>query len=159
MAWQATSRCAEAVVAAARGNYDIADRQFESALGIHQRYHLAWGEADTLQYWGRALAAAGDRVRAAEKFDAAIENHRSRGVGPRFIEWLTADKMRALGGTDPDDLAAAVTAESKVTGTFRREGEFWTISYDAHHFPAEGCEGPSLHRLPARTSGAAHPRP
>ncbi len=89
---------AEAVVAATRGNYDIAERQFESALAIHQKYHLGWAEADTLHCWGRALAAAGDLARAAENFDAAIENHRSRGVGPRLIEWLQADKMRALAG-------------------------------------------------------------
>ena len=124
---------AEAVVAAARGNYDIAYRQFESALAIHRRYHLAWWEADTLQYWGRALAAAGDRARAAEKFDAAIENQRARGVGPRFLEWLTADKMRALGRQptqkDIGSASQSPKVDSKVMGTFRKEGEFWTISY------------------------------
>jgi len=124
---------AEGVVAAERGNYDIAYKHFESALAIHQRYHLAWGEAHTLQYWGRALAAAGDRARAAKKFDAALENHRSRGVGPRFLEWLMADKMRALGASPTQiDLPAngqSVSAKSNATDTFRREGEFWTVTY------------------------------
>ena len=136
---------AKAVVGAARGNYDIAERQFESALAIHRKYRGAWEEADTLQYWGRALAAAGDRIRATEKFDAAIENHRSRGVGPRFIEWLTGDKMRALGPTPRQTEVGGANqtqqAESKVTGAFRREGEFWTISYPDNTFRLKDAKG------------------
>jgi tetratricopeptide (TPR) repeat protein len=135
---------AEAIVGAERGNYDSAERQFESAMVIHQKYHLAWDEADTLQYWGRALAAAGDRTRAAEKFDAAIENHRSRGVGPRFLAWLTADKMHSLGrstGSDFDGAGQSHQPESKVAGTFRREGEFWTISYRDATFRLKDAKG------------------
>jgi tetratricopeptide (TPR) repeat protein len=147
---------AEGVVAAALGNYDIAYKQFESALAIHQRYHLAWGEAGTLQYWGRALAAAGDRARAADKFDAAIENHRSRGVGPRFIEWLTADKIRTLGPEPTQiDLGAngrAAAANLTSTGEFRREGEFWTISYAGATFRLKDAKG--LHYI---TYLLAHP--
>ena len=103
---------AEAVVEAARGNYENSSRLFASALEIHQRYHAAWEEADTLQFWGRALASAGDRSRAAEKFDAAIEAHRARGVGPRFLEWLTADKTRALGPQRPGPTLAAPSSLS-----------------------------------------------
>ena len=135
---------AEAAYQTARGNYEIADRLSESALAVHRRYHTAWEEADTLQCWGRALAAAGDRIRAAEKFDAAIENHRSRGVGPRFLEWLTADKMRALGQLTQTDLGGAKKpqqAASKVAAAFRREGEFWTISYDAATFRLKDAKG------------------
>jgi tetratricopeptide (TPR) repeat protein len=128
----------EAVVGAQRGNYDIAYRQFEAALEIHKKYHLAWDEAYALQYWGRALAAAGDRIRAAEKFDGAIENHRSRGVGPRFLEWLTADKMRALGGSTSQ---SKQPADSKLTATFRKEGEFWTISYHTSTFRLRDAKG------------------
>ncbi len=237
---------AEGVVEAASGHYEVAYRHFETALAIHRKYHLALEEADTLQFWGRALAAAGDRAGAAEKFDAAVENHRTRGVGPRFLEKLTADKMRALGSNQTQiassDARELDSTKSKSTAEFRREGEFWTIAYggatfrlkdakglhyiayllahpgqrihvldlvqavegsaangrplsqaesdpdrrghqwpfrfregerdrrvptrrrvlDRHlrrrHFPAEGREGPSLCRLPARTSGAAHPR-
>jgi len=137
---------AEAIVAAGRGNYDIAESQFESALTIHQKYHLAWDEADTLQYWGRALAAAGDRIRAARKFDAAIENHRSRGVGPRFLDWLMADKTRALGATPiQTEIRGASLPDSattsKVTGTFRRDGKFWTINYDGISLRLKNAKG------------------
>ncbi len=136
---------AEAIVLAARGDYNLSYRQFESALAIHQRYHLAWAEADTLQFWGRALAAAGDRSRAAEKFDAAIENHRSRGVGPRFLDWLAADKMRALetapAQTDISGASHSDSAKSKVTGAFRKEGDFWTVTYDGTTFRLKDAKG------------------
>jgi tetratricopeptide (TPR) repeat protein len=85
---------AEAVVAAAQGEYTVAETHFEKAIAIFQNYCLPWEEADTLQYWGRALLAAGDRPQAVEKFDAAIEIYRSRGAGARFIEYVMADKNR-----------------------------------------------------------------
>ena len=85
---------AEAVVAAARGESPVAEAHFEKAIATYRRYSLPWEEADTLQYWGRALLAAGERARAIEKFDAAIEIYRSRGAGGRFIEYVMADKKR-----------------------------------------------------------------
>ena len=88
---------AEAVVAAAQGEYSPAEAHFEKAIVTFHRYCLPWEEADTLQYWGRALVAAGEPPRAIEKFDAAIEIYRSRGAGARFIEYVIADKMRAQG--------------------------------------------------------------
>ncbi len=135
---------AEAVVAAARGDLDIADRQFEAALAIHQKYHLALEKPVTQWNWGQALAGFGDRVRSAEKFDAAVEIYRSLGVGPRFIEFVIADKARMLGPTpthiDSGDAKQSHT-ESKLTGTFRREGEFWTINYDATTFRLKDAKG------------------
>jgi tetratricopeptide (TPR) repeat protein len=88
---------AEAVVAAAQREYSAAETHFEKAIATFQRYCLPWEEADTLQYWGRALLAASERARAIEKFDAAIEIYRLRGAGTRFIEYVMADKMRADG--------------------------------------------------------------
>jgi len=86
---------AGAVVAAAQGKYAPAEDQFKKAIATFQHYCLPWEEADTLQYWGRALLAAGERTRAIEKFDAAIEIYHSHGAGKRFIEYVMADKMRA----------------------------------------------------------------
>jgi tetratricopeptide (TPR) repeat protein len=86
---------AEAVVAGAQREYAVADTQFEKAIATFQRYCLPWEEADTLQYWGRALHVAGERTRAIEKFDAAVEIYRSRGAGARFVEYVIADKIRA----------------------------------------------------------------
>jgi tetratricopeptide (TPR) repeat protein len=88
---------AEAVVAAAQREYSAAEAHFEKASMAFQRYCLPWEEADTLQYWGRSLLAAGERARAIEKFNAAIEIYCSRGAGTRFIEYVIADKRRAEG--------------------------------------------------------------
>jgi tetratricopeptide (TPR) repeat protein len=76
---------AEAVVAAAQGENAAAETHFKEAIATFQHYCLPWEEADTLQYWGRALLAAGERSRDLEKLDAAIEIYRSRGAGARFI--------------------------------------------------------------------------
>ena len=86
---------AEAVVAAAQGEYAVAETHFQKAIATFQRYSLPWEEADTFQYWGRALLAAGEHARAIEKFDAAVEIYRSRGAGTSFIEFVMADKRRA----------------------------------------------------------------
>ena len=153
---------AEAAVEAARGNYESACRLLESALAIHRTYHAAWDEADTLELWGRVLAAAGDHPSAAEKFDAAIENHRSRGVGPRYLEKLTAEKIMALRKTPAQTSVGRLShdgsAEPKTSAVLRREGEFWTITYAGATFRLKRRERPSLHLIPARTSRAAHPR-
>ena len=136
---------AEAAVEAAHGNYENSYPLLTTALAIHRKYHAAWDEADTLELWGRVLAAAGDRIKATEKFDAAIESHRSRGVGPRFLEYLNAEKMRALGPRPTqNDIGGAKQsqqAESKVTGAFRREGEFWTITYRGTTFRLKDAKG------------------
>jgi tetratricopeptide (TPR) repeat protein len=141
--------CAEAVLAAARGNYDLADHRFASALAIQRQYHLMMAESFVLQNWGRALAAGGDRGRAAEKFDAAIELNRSRGVGPRFLDWQTADKMSAL-GTSPIRIGIGAdlrlnSTKPSLTGAFRRDGKFWTISYSGISFRLKNAKG--LHYL------------
>jgi class 3 adenylate cyclase len=115
---------AEAVLAAARGQFSGADGHFERAIANFQQYCRPWEEADTLQYWGRALLAANERTRAIEKFDAAIQIYRSRGAGTRFIEYVLADKMRAQGSkssladveaplTDSIHVVAAVVAREQ----------------------------------------------
>ena len=86
---------AEAVAAAAQGEYAAAETHFRKAIGTFQHYCLPWEEADTLQYWGRALLSAGDNARAIEKLDAAIEIYCSRGAGTRFTDYVMADKTRA----------------------------------------------------------------
>jgi tetratricopeptide (TPR) repeat protein len=85
---------AEAVLAGAQREYSMAEAHFKKAIATFQRYCLPWEEADTLKYWGRALLRAGERARAIEKFDAAIQIYRSRGAGTRFIDCVMVDKTR-----------------------------------------------------------------
>jgi tetratricopeptide (TPR) repeat protein len=86
---------AEAAVAAAKGENAAAVTHFKKAIATFQHYCLPWEQADTLQCWGRALLAAGERARAIEKFDAALEIYHSHGAGARFVEYVMADKGRA----------------------------------------------------------------
>jgi class 3 adenylate cyclase len=92
----------EAVVAAAQNEYSVAEAHFQKAIATFQHYCLPWEEADTLQYWGRALLTAGEHQRAIEKFDAAIEIYRSHRAGTRFIDFVMADKRRAQGSQSAD---------------------------------------------------------
>ena len=134
---------AEAVVAAVQGNHDVAEGQFESAVAIQRRYHLVWEEADTLHHWGRALAAAGDRARAVEKLDAAIEIYHSRGASTRFIEYVMADKLRAP-PTPIESRPQTAADDAKPAGEeviFRNEGEFWTIAYLDRSFRLRDMRG------------------
>jgi hypothetical protein len=48
-----------------------------------------------------------------------------------------ADKKRALGSTSP----SRRQLESKLMGAFRKEGEYWTISYDAATFRLKDAKG------------------
>ena len=136
---------AEASIEAALGNHERASILLESALTIHRRYHTALEESDALTQWGCVLARAGDRERAAEKFDSAIEKYRSCGVGPRLIEWLTDEKTRALEPSptliDVGVNGHRLSANSNSTGSFRREGEFWTVTYAGATFRLKDAKG------------------
>jgi class 3 adenylate cyclase len=64
------------------------------------------------------LLAAGERKRAIEKFDAAIEIYRSRGAGTVFIEYVMADKMLMQVSTEtrPPGAQAQLTEPGQVAG-------------------------------------------
>jgi hypothetical protein len=113
---------AEGVVEAARGNFPAAIQLLRTGHAIQHSFH-SLHESYSLQCWGRALAAAGEVVDAAEKFDAAIELHRTRGAGPRAIEWVANDRARALGNS------ANVVIPAPGSASFKRQGEYWSITY------------------------------
>ena len=114
---------AEAMLAAAEGR-DFAIH-FESAIEIFRRYSLAFDEADTLDYWGRALLAAGDRIEAEMKFNAAIDLYRRCGAGQRWIDRVEAARHSLAPSPRSQEPAAA----SPATSIFRQEGEFWTVTH------------------------------
>lgn len=108
---------AEAMLAALEGRADQADKKFEEAVSISRTFSLVWLEAESLHRWGRFLVEAGDRARALEKLDGALDTYRRHGWGTRWQEQVLADKVRAQ-GVDPsttmtsiDSVFAAVEAE------------------------------------------------
>ena len=116
---------AEAIVTACEGRLDDAQAKFANAVKIFQRYEVRFDEAETLHYWGLALARAGNAEHANEKFNAAMELYRRNGAGQRWIDRVEAARI------ETPDTAAPVSDRRPPEDEhlFRREGEFWTIAY------------------------------
>jgi tetratricopeptide (TPR) repeat protein len=133
---------AEAVVAAAAGRYEDADRQFEKSVQIFRRYHVPFEEAEALHYWGRALNAAGKHGWVNEKLDAAIEIYRRCSAGERWVERVEADRRPSPARAEMGEPIAAarqpaLTAgqrgqrddKTSVAAQFGREGHYWTATF------------------------------
>lgn len=102
---------AEAIVAAARGSWSEAEAQFLKAAETFRRHGMVWQEAQTFRSWGRALTVGANRREAVETLDRAIEIHRRHGdVAPAHTN--------GNGG-----------APSSPRGLFRREGDYWSVSW------------------------------
>ncbi|HWN58512.1 MAG TPA: hypothetical protein VNO74_10450, partial [Methylomirabilota bacterium] len=132
---------ASAVCAAAAGKYADAGAQFATATGIFDRLSLMWEQADTLHYWGRALIAAGDSVRAKEKFDVAIDIYRRHRAGGRWIDRVMAE----MPSSSNPKTARPAQATGQSRCSFRREGEYWTLTYRDTLFRIKDAKG--LHYL------------
>ncbi len=100
---------AAALLAARRGDLAEADIQFAAALTACRARSSFFNEPRILHAWGRALLAAGERARAIEKLDGAIESYRRQGYGARWIERVLADKLQAQ-GVERGDLATSIDA-------------------------------------------------
>ncbi len=122
---------AEGVVAAAQGREFTT--HFENSIRILKRYALPFDEADTLDYWGCALLAAGDAAGANRKFDAAIEIYRRCGAGQRWIDRVEAHRSNSR-------TAARTTASTAANSMFKREGD-WLITHDGQTFRMRGIKG------------------
>src|SRR5262249_36202566 len=102
-----------------------ADCSFADALQIIQRYAVRWIEGPALCDWGRALAAAGQRHRALEKFDEAIKLYHRVGAGQLWIDRAEAERTKV--GPNKSDTASLV--QTSVEALFRKDQDFWTIRY------------------------------
>ncbi len=126
---------AEGMLAATQGlNFAT---YFENAIATFKRYSLPWEEADTLHDWGIALNRAGEYSVANQKFDAAIEIYRGHGAGQRWIDRVEGARRSSV----PARKGPESGAVSPGTATFKNEGEFWTISYQAGTFRLKDAKG------------------
>ena len=103
---------AEAVAAAARGSWSEAEAEFVKAADTFRRHGMVWQEAQTFQSWRSALRAGAGSRGAIEKLDAAIDIYR-----------------RHAGTGEAANGAAASSAPEAV---FRREGDYWTVSWQGN---------------------------
>ncbi len=122
---------AEAVVAAARGSWSESEALFIKAAETFRRYGMVWQEARTFQSWGRTLQAGAERRAAIEKLDSAIEVYRRHAPTRRGVEIDGARSATASGGAGSADAEA----------TFRREGEYWTVSWRANVIRLKDAKG------------------
>lgn len=104
---------AAAVLAGAEGRMKDAEAAFAEAVATFHRYHIPFEESGTFRQWARALAAAGERDRASEKFNAALEILRSSGAGEHWIGRLKAERDRIL-PLRPDRQTRVLAAYSGV---------------------------------------------
>jgi tetratricopeptide (TPR) repeat protein len=126
---------AEAVVASKR-DLDLAEEHFERSVENYRRFELVWRESDVFYYWGRALLEAGREARAVEKFDAALEIYRRIEAAQTWVDRVMTLRERcAVRAVKPHGRARDSEA------VFRKEGEFWTISYDDGTFRLKDAKG------------------
>jgi tetratricopeptide (TPR) repeat protein len=161
---------ADAVLAAENGRFAESEQGFENAVAIFRRYQVPFEEAETFWFWGRALKATGDS-RANEKFDASVEIYRRHETGPCWIERVASEgdalRLPAVGVRSPGLSAAGESTEGPAR--FKREGEFWTLTYRGTTFRLKGVKGLAyiafllghpgerihVHELIARVDGVA----
>jgi hypothetical protein len=121
---------AEAVVAAARGSWSESEALFIKAAETFRRHGMVWQEAQTFQSWAHALRAGADRRASIEKLDMAIEIYRRHVAGRNGVE---VEVARANGGNGASAHASR--------GTFRREGDYWTLSWQHNVVRLKNAKG------------------
>jgi len=121
---------AEAVVAAARGSWSEAEAQFLKAAETFRRYGMVWQEAQTFQRWGEALRAGAERRAAINHLDMAIEIYRRH----------VASQNGKGSGADASQTGSS-QAPASPPAMFRREGDYWTVSWQGKLFRLKDAKG------------------
>jgi tetratricopeptide (TPR) repeat protein len=133
--------CAGGVIA--KGRYQEAADHFEKAIDIFQRYCLRWDEAEAFYCYGRVLLAAGEKRRADEKFDVAIEIYRRHSAGQRWIDRV--ESARVASRFSPIEAGskggAGLGERSDGSAIFKREGDFWMLTYRGATFRLKDVKG------------------
>ena len=99
---------------------------FRDSIEIFRRYHAPFEECAAMIFWSRAFYAAAPHRRSTEKFNAAFAILEKIAT-PLFCERLQAEIFRFL--TVDAHLASITTNETHGSDVFRKEGDYWTISF------------------------------
>ena len=130
---------AESVVACADGSHGDAQQGFRRSFEVFNHYDLPYLQADTLYYWGQALASAGERDQSEAKFESAIDIYRRHGAGQRWIDRVMAERTLTV-----ESLTSAAPKEnhgSAEDSIFHREGDYWTVAYDGRTSRLKDAKG------------------
>ncbi len=111
---------------------DQVEDSFGAAIEIFRRYHAPWEEASALTFWSRVLLAAGHHRQSVEKFNLAFAIFDSLEAPAQLTDRVHAEMFRFMGLTSQP----AATTPSLILGSnlFRKEGEYWTISFEGSVF-------------------------
>ena len=132
---------AEAIVAAARGSWSESEAQFVKAAETFRRLGMVWQEAQTFQSWGNALLAGANRRAAIEKLDTAIDIYRRHGADQHRIDSVRADLAHANGNGASGAKLGLLQAHSSHRAVFRREGDYWTVSWQGNIVRLKDAKG------------------
>lgn len=126
---------AEGAIAGVTGNLAEAEHQLAKAIRIFHRYHRPFEEAESRFDLGRARIESGDPKGHAE-FDAAIRIYRRIGAGQAWIDRVEVERGRMGAGQADGSKVNQASPEAE----FRREGEYWTISYCSETFRVQDAK-------------------
>ena len=133
---------AEALVAAARGSWQESEAQFIKAVDTFRRHKMAWQEEQTLKTWGRTLQAGSDRRGLIEKLDSAIEVYKLERAEERRVHAADDGSARTSRGRETREARGSAVQPNASDGRlFRREGDYWTVSWDGNLVRLKDAKG------------------
>jgi hypothetical protein len=126
------------LLASCMGKWTDADRHFERAVALNDRMGARPWVAHSRHDWARILLARdgpGDRERAAELLAEAART--AADLGMTVLERRVGEAF-ALAGGSPKPSRAETPPHPSL---FRREGEYWSISFDGQSFRLRDSKG------------------
>ncbi len=105
---------------------------FSAAIEIFRRYHAPWEEASVLAYWSRVLLASGHHRESVEKFNLGFAIFDSLEAPPLLTDRVQAEIFRFVALSNrPTSASPQLSLGSNL---FRKEGDFWTVSFEGSVF-------------------------
>jgi pimeloyl-ACP methyl ester carboxylesterase len=128
-----------ALLSLASGSWRDSESQFIRAISNFRRHKMAWEEARMFEIWGRRLVADIERRDLIERLDSTIEAYRrrysTRGQLENNHSPINSDPATHRNGSEAKPSADASSA------VFRREGDFWTISWQGNLVRLKDAKG------------------
>jgi AAA ATPase domain len=121
-----------ALLATVIAQWDEAADQYEAAIRAHERLGAVSFLARTRYEYARMLVGRGvqeDRTRAVELLDRAAAATGTVGMAA-VAQGIETLRGASEGGVDSGGTAGTAVAPEESRNVFRREGDYWTVSYD-----------------------------
>jgi tetratricopeptide (TPR) repeat protein len=106
---------------------DKVSEGFSAAIEIFRRCHAPWEEVQALAFWSRVLLAAGHHRQSMEKFNMAFAICNSVAAPAQLTDRVQAEMFRFLAMSNGS--SSGSPSLSPGSHLFRKEGEYWTISF------------------------------